>query len=66
VWDERRAALRAVIDTGSDPELLRLGDAARAALDRYAAAATQAGAAFVEIQSTLLFATIAQRAPSGG
>lgn len=61
VWDTRRAAVRAATQRASD-SIRRLGQDYLKVLDRYAAAAAQAGVAFVEVQNTMLFATVGQRA----
>lgn len=61
IWDERRTVIRQEIDRAPDEALKRMGRDLLASLERYAAAATAAGPAFVEIQNTMLFATVAQR-----
>lgn len=61
IWRERRESVERVL-AGNPPAAVRqLGAEYLAALDQYAADARQAGAAFVEIQNTLLFATVGQR-----
>ncbi len=60
VWTGRRAAVEAEVAAAPD-SIRALGAEYLAAIDRYAADARTAGRAFVEIQNTLLFATLAQR-----
>jgi hypothetical protein len=62
VWSARRTAVQREIERAPDEAIRRLGQDYLKTLDRYAAAATAAGASFVEIQNTLLFATVGQRA----
>jgi SAM-dependent methyltransferase len=62
VWDARRTAVRAQIDRAPDEAIKRLGIDYLKVLDRYADDATAAGATFVEIQNTMLFATVGQKA----
>jgi ubiquinone/menaquinone biosynthesis C-methylase UbiE len=61
VWENRRANVREDIEKAPDEAIRRLGQDYLKTLDRYAAAATAAGAGFVEIQNALLFATVGQR-----
>jgi ubiquinone/menaquinone biosynthesis C-methylase UbiE len=61
LWNARRASLQAEIDRAPDEAIRRLGHDYLKTLNRYASAATAAGPAFVEIQNTLLFATVGQR-----
>ena len=61
-WDSRRAAVRTVIARAPDEALRRLGADFLKAIDQYARDAETAGSAFVEIQNTMLFATVGQRA----
>jgi SAM-dependent methyltransferase len=61
IWDERRHAVDRVLRTGADEERVRLGHRLREALELYASDAARAGPRFVEIQTTLLFATVAQK-----
>ena len=61
LWDARRTAVQSEIDRAPDEAIRRLGHDYLKTLDRYAAAASAAGPAFVEIQNTLLFATVGQR-----
>lgn len=60
VWSARRAAVQAAIDEASG-SARTLGTEYLHALERYAADATTAGPLCVEIQNTLLFATVAHR-----
>jgi SAM-dependent methyltransferase len=62
VWQERRDAVRSSLDGTEDANVRRLADEYLAQLDRYAADAARAGSAFVEIQNTMLFAAVAQKA----
>lgn len=61
VWTTRRSALGEEI-AAAPASMRSLGAEYLQAIDRYAADAKAAGPAFVEIQNTLLFATLAQRA----
>jgi SAM-dependent methyltransferase len=58
LWESRRAAVDAAIDRAPDESLRRLGSDFRKAIDQYSRDAEQAGSAFVEIQNTMLFATV--------
>ena len=64
----RRSGIRAAppsqaaIAQAPDESLRRLGADYLKVLEQYARDATAAGAAFVEIQNTMLFATVGQRA----
>lgn len=62
LWKERRAAVGAAADGAPDEAIRRLGRDYLKVLDRYAEEAGAEGTAFVEIQSTMLFATVGQRA----
>ena len=64
VWDARRKAVRAVIAKAPDESLRRLGADFLKAIDQYARDARAPGPAFVEIQNTMLFATVGQRPES--
>lgn len=64
VWQDRREAVSAAADGAPDEAIRRLGRDYLKVLDRYAEEAREAGSAFVEIQSTMLFATVGQRADS--
>jgi SAM-dependent methyltransferase len=61
-WESRRAAVRGVIAKAPDESLRRLGADFLKVIDQYARDASDAGPAFVEIQNTMLFATVGQRA----
>jgi hypothetical protein len=50
------------IERAGDDDSRRLGEEYVRMLDDYAAEAKTAGAAFVELQNTMLFATVGQRA----
>jgi SAM-dependent methyltransferase len=58
LWESRRAAVEAAIDRAPDESLRRLGSDFRKAIDQYSRDAEQAGSSFVEIQNTMLFATV--------
>jgi SAM-dependent methyltransferase len=60
-WAERRAQIARGVEAAADESLARLGRDLLASLDRYAAQARAAGPAFLEVQNTMLFATIAHR-----
>jgi hypothetical protein len=62
VWVERRDVVRAAAEQAPDEALRRLGHDHLKLLDRYAEEARAAGSSFVEIQNTMLFATVGQRA----
>ncbi len=64
VWASRRAAVEEQV-AAAPASMQELGAEYLHANDRYAADARAAGPAFVEIQNTLLFATLAQRAGAG-
>ncbi len=61
VWESRKDAVRIAIDKAPDEALRRMGTDYLKLLDKYAAEAAQAGPAFVEIQNTMLFATVGQK-----
>ena len=61
-WDARRAAVKDVIARAPDESLRRLGADYLKVVEQYARDASAAGAAFVEIQNTMLFATVGERA----
>jgi ubiquinone/menaquinone biosynthesis C-methylase UbiE len=60
LWHERRAAVERSIEHAS-AEVRALGREYLAILAEYETQARQAGSSFVEIQNTLLFATVGQR-----
>jgi SAM-dependent methyltransferase len=62
VWEDRRQAVQDAIGRAPGESIRRLGQDYLKLIERYAAAARQAGASFVEIQNTILFATVGQRA----
>jgi hypothetical protein len=61
VWDGRRTIASAALARVTDAGLREVGHQYLAALDRYAADARASGRRFVEIQNTLLFATVGQK-----
>jgi SAM-dependent methyltransferase len=61
LWESRKDAVRIAIEKAPDEALRRLGTDYLKLLDKYAAEAAQAGPAFVEIQNTMLFATVGQK-----
>ena len=61
VWEDRRLAVREAIDRAPDESIRRLGQDYLQLIERYAEAARSAGVSFVEIQNTMLFATVGQR-----
>jgi ubiquinone/menaquinone biosynthesis C-methylase UbiE len=62
VWQRRRAALEAVIEHAPTDEVRTVGMQYLSILDAYTADARKAGSSFVEIQHTMLFATVGQKA----
>jgi SAM-dependent methyltransferase len=61
VWDARRDAVRDAIAKAPDESLRRLGADYLKAIEQYSRDADAAGTTFVEIQNTMLFATVGQR-----
>jgi SAM-dependent methyltransferase len=61
VWAGRRDAIRSAMKQVSSTAARDAGQAYLDALDTYEAEAAQAGAGFVEIQNTMLFAAVGQR-----
>ena len=61
VWEARRASVREAIAKAPDEAIRRLRADYLKQLDRYAEDAAAAGPSFVEIQNTMLFATVGQR-----
>jgi SAM-dependent methyltransferase len=61
LWENRRQAVRSAIERTRDEGTARLGHEYVSLLDTYAAEASAAGPSFVEIQNTMLFATVGQR-----
>lgn len=58
LWEARRAAVEEAMAKAPDESLRRLGADFRKCIDQYARDAHSAGQSFVEIQNTLLFATV--------
>ncbi|HXW08445.1 MAG TPA: methyltransferase domain-containing protein [Vicinamibacterales bacterium] len=61
-WESRLAAVRHAIDRAPHESLRRLGADYLKSVEQYARESSSVGAAFVEIQHTMLFATVGQRA----
>ena len=61
VWIRRHDAVLQLIDHAANDEVKALGREYLAAVDAYAAEARKAGPSFVEIQHTMLFATVGQK-----
>lgn len=61
VWQSRRHAGRAALERATSETARHLGHEYLSALDLYAQEAAAAGPSFVEIQNTMLFATVGQR-----
>jgi len=61
-WQTRRASIEQQMAAANDEQVREAGTRFLQAIDRYAAATETAGAGFVELQSTLLFAVVGQRA----
>jgi len=61
MWQDRREIVRGAIDRVQDESLRGIGAEYLQELDRYADEATAAGPRFVEIQSTMLFATVGRK-----
>ena len=61
VWNERRQAMQDMVATVTSDRVATLSRQYFQLLDTYEREANAAGAAFVEIQSTSLFATVGQR-----
>lgn len=62
VWEARRTVIRDAADRARDDGLRRLGQDYLKALEKYAVDASAAGPGFVEIQNTMLFGAVGQRA----
>jgi ArsR family transcriptional regulator len=60
VWQTRRAEIARLVEESASPEARTIGAAWLQALDDYAAASADAGPAFLEIQHTMLVATVGQ------
>jgi SAM-dependent methyltransferase len=61
VWDARRRAIARAVEAATGSESRALGRDLIAAIDRYAEEGAAAGASFVEIQNTMLFALVGHR-----
>lgn len=61
LWDGRREAVQSALERTPGAATTRLGEEYLALLGAYAAEASAAGPSFVEIQNTMLFATVGQR-----
>ena len=61
VWKERVDSVRRAIQRAPTPDIAAMGDDFLKLLDAYQKDAHAAGPAFVEIQNTMLFATVGQR-----
>jgi SAM-dependent methyltransferase len=61
LWTSRRTAVQKAIAEARDARVRAYGDESLEALAEYEAEAGRMGTAFVEIQHTILFATVAQR-----
>ena len=61
VWENRRVRIQGAIQNAVDESVRALGREYLEVLAAYEAEATQAGQAFVEIENTMLFATVGQR-----
>jgi ubiquinone/menaquinone biosynthesis C-methylase UbiE len=61
LWDARKRTARAALVRVTDESIRNVGAEYLAALDRYAQDAAAAGRRFVEIQNTMLFATVGHK-----
>lgn len=61
LWQARRDAINAALRAEADPEVVALGREYLGILNGYEADAARAGANFVEIQNTMLVATVGER-----
>jgi len=61
VWRGRRDAIGRLLEGVDDVDVRRLADEYAMLLDRYEQAVHRAGATFVEIQNTMLFAAVGQK-----
>jgi SAM-dependent methyltransferase len=61
VWEARREAIGGAMGKAPGESLRRFGADYLKAIENYARKAAQAGPSFVEIQNTMLFATVGQR-----
>jgi SAM-dependent methyltransferase len=62
LWVARREAVKQAIEKAPDESIRRMGSDYLKLLDKYAGEAPSVGPVFVEIQNTMLFATVGQRA----
>lgn len=60
-WEARRAAVERMIESASDASLRRLGQDYLKTLEQYQTDAAAGGSSFVELQTTMLFATVGQK-----
>lgn len=60
-WDARRAAVERMIESAPDASLRRLGQDYLKTLEQYQTDAAAGGSSFVELQTTMLFATVGQK-----
>ena len=61
MWQERRARLESAVAQAATEDVTALGREYLVLFDAYRSEARQAGPAFVEIQNTMLFATVGQK-----
>ena len=61
LWAERRARVERALTQAPDGEVRVFGEQLIQQLERYSDEAKKAGPSFVEIQITMLFATVGQR-----
>ena len=61
IWDDRRTRIGRAIDNAPDEGVRGIGREYLQIIDEYRTEATKAGHAFVEIQNTMLLATVGQR-----
>jgi ubiquinone/menaquinone biosynthesis C-methylase UbiE len=61
VWDRRRTAVQQAMDQASAETVRSIGREYLQTLDAYADEARRAGSSFVELQNTMLFATVGQK-----
>jgi hypothetical protein len=64
-WQQRRRLVEQLVEAAPDEAARRAGRDYLQALDAYAASSAAARPGFVELQSTLLFAVVGQRAATG-
>jgi SAM-dependent methyltransferase len=61
IWSVRQSTIQEAVGAATDAQVQRTGAEYLRALEAYESAAASAGAAFVEIHSTLLFGVVGQR-----